>query len=259
MNQSCYGTHLSSLGTAEFFVSQTEHTRGQITPKHLHKFGCIHFVTSGLYREQIGRSLYEIKPGEILFKKPGILHSNEFKNTNAKTLRIQLFEFERYDVSLPAGPFKLHHPRISDMFLQLRTELVNVDEFTNLAVESLTWQILCELGRVDRRRATGRHQVSVGSVMEQLRDEFISPPSVSSLAVSLGIHRSQLARSFKAQTGLTISDFLRNVRIEKAIELLENTNLSMVEIALSCGFSDQSHFSRTFRRTTSKSPSEWRR
>jgi hypothetical protein len=48
-------------------------------------------------------------------------------------------------------------------------------------------------------------------------------------------------------------------RIEKAKQLLTDTTLSLAEIAMACGFADQSHFTRVFSRTTHASPGAWRR
>ena len=70
---------------------------------------------------------------------------------------------------------------------------------------------------------------------------------------------SQFGRAFKKATGLTPHRWLVQRRLEQAMDLLLGSNLPLAEIALDCGFSEQSHFTRTFTRLVGTSPGEWRR
>ena len=70
---------------------------------------------------------------------------------------------------------------------------------------------------------------------------------------------SHFARSFKQCTGKPPHRWLLENRVEKAKELLTDAGLPLAEIALECGFSDQSHFTRVFSRIAGTSPGTWRR
>ncbi len=70
---------------------------------------------------------------------------------------------------------------------------------------------------------------------------------------------SQFGRTFKKTTGLTPHRWLVKLRLERAQDLLLWSALPLAEIALDCGFSEQSHFTRTFTRLVGTSPGEWRR
>jgi AraC family transcriptional regulator len=70
---------------------------------------------------------------------------------------------------------------------------------------------------------------------------------------------SQFGRTFKKTTGLTPHRWLVKLRLERAQDLMLWTTLPLAEIALDCGFSEQSHFTRTFTRLVGTSPGEWRR
>jgi AraC family transcriptional regulator len=70
---------------------------------------------------------------------------------------------------------------------------------------------------------------------------------------------SHFARSFKQCTGKPPHRWLLENRVEKAKELLIDAELPLAEIALECGFSDQSHFTRVFSRTVGTSPGTWQR
>jgi AraC family transcriptional regulator len=70
---------------------------------------------------------------------------------------------------------------------------------------------------------------------------------------------SHFARSFKQCTGKPPHRWLLENRVEQAKKLLLDAELPLAEIALECGFSDQSHFTRVFSRTVGTSPGTWQR
>lgn len=82
--------------------------------------------------------------------------------------------------------------------------------------------------------------------------------SVEELAEHLNISRVQLYRKMKALLNINISDYINNIRLEKAKELLKNTTLTVSEIAYSCGFSTPNYFSTSFKNKYNLSPKEFR-
>ncbi|WP_244610558.1 AraC family transcriptional regulator [Microvirga pakistanensis] len=82
---------------------------------------------------------------------------------------------------------------------------------------------------------------------------------LAELARECGLSRSHFARAFRTATGLPPHKWLLARRIELAQELLRNPKLSLKEIAIRCGFTDQSHFTRVFSKNMHASPGDWRR
>lgn len=78
------------------------------------------------------------------------------------------------------------------------------------------------------------------------------------LAAHCGLGASQLSHAFKQTVGMAPHQWLLKRRVEKSKSLLMQMGLSISEIALTCGFADQSHFGRVFRRHTGFTPREWR-
>jgi len=91
--------------------------------------------------------------------------------------------------------------------------------------------------------------------MQVLDDEL----SLESLAQESGYSRVHFVRMFRAATGRSPHNYLLNLRIERARELLSNPALSLTDIALDCGFSSHSHLTRVFRQFLGVTPSECRR
>ena len=84
--------------------------------------------------------------------------------------------------------------------------------------------------------------------------------SLKSVSGELNVHPSYLSREFsKHFDNLSFGDYIRKLRIEKAIGLLESTRHSLSEIAYLTGFSDQSHFTRIFKKQTGQNPSVYRK
>jgi AraC family transcriptional regulator len=82
--------------------------------------------------------------------------------------------------------------------------------------------------------------------------------SVEELASHLGISPSYFARSFRSSVGLAPHAYVMRRRLLRAQELLANTDLPLIDIALATGFADQSHFSRRFHQMTGVPPRAFR-
>ena len=84
--------------------------------------------------------------------------------------------------------------------------------------------------------------------------------SLKEVSQSLDVHPTYLSREFSKYFGdLSFGDYIRKLRIEKAIHLLNHSKHSLSEIAYLTGFSDQSHFTRIFKKNTGKNPSDYRK
>jgi AraC family transcriptional regulator len=79
------------------------------------------------------------------------------------------------------------------------------------------------------------------------------------LAKLVSFSKSHFSRAFKQSLGLPPMTYVKMRRIERAKTLMTSTNQQLTEIALICGFADQSHLNRSFRRVLGVSPGRWRR
>jgi AraC-like DNA-binding protein len=83
--------------------------------------------------------------------------------------------------------------------------------------------------------------------------------SLDDLARQAGISRFHFARQFRLTTGESPMGYLRRVRIERSKSILQSRETTIAEIAATLGFSDQSHFTRTFGRLVGVSPGNFAR
>lgn len=81
--------------------------------------------------------------------------------------------------------------------------------------------------------------------------------SVAEIAQACALSRSHFSRMFKESTRMSPQQWLREQRVMKSRELLKTSTMLLVEIALACGFCDQSHFCRTFVKAEGMTPKAW--
>jgi AraC family transcriptional regulator len=96
-------------------------------------------------------------------------------------------------------------------------------------------------------------------VCDAMEAELDADHTIGRLADECGLFSSQFARAFKQATGPAPHQWLTHRRVERARELLARTSMELADIALACGFVDQSHLSRVFTRIEKLSPGRWRR
>ncbi|MBL9171299.1 MAG: helix-turn-helix transcriptional regulator [Verrucomicrobiales bacterium] len=89
----------------------------------------------------------------------------------------------------------------------------------------------------------------VGRVVELLRAGMAEPLSLERIAKAVGCSQFYLSRTFSRETGMTIPQYLRKLRMEKAAELLKSGKYNVTEAALEVGYNSLSHFSHTFHQT----------
>lgn len=96
-------------------------------------------------------------------------------------------------------------------------------------------------------------------VLRHLDEHLCRPIRMQELASLAGLSPGQFARRFKSSFGLAPREYLTRTRLDRAKTLMRQTQASLCEIALSSGFSDQSHMSRVFHALVGATPYRWRR
>jgi transcriptional regulator GlxA family with amidase domain len=104
------------------------------------------------------------------------------------------------------------------------------------------------------------HADSVAHNCEQwLKDNYLESNAVKQVVAHAGIPERTLKRRFKAATGTTLIEYLQNLRIEAAKQLLEVGQMAVDDISIEVSYEDPSFFRRLFKRLTGLTPSQYRR
>jgi AraC-like DNA-binding protein len=100
----------------------------------------------------------------------------------------------------------------------------------------------------------------VTELKDIIQDQIDASITLKQISKDLDINPAYLSREFsKYFNDLSFGDYIRKLRIEKAMEYLNESDYTLTKIAYLTGFSDQSHFARIFKKSTGKSPSEYKK
>lgn len=94
--------------------------------------------------------------------------------------------------------------------------------------------------------------------IERLRSNSDADVSLAALASDAGLSRFHFCRSFKESTGLSPHAWLRQYRLDQAMDMLRDPEMPVVSVAAALGYSSQTAFAAAFRRSTGETPTEWR-
>ncbi len=103
------------------------------------------------------------------------------------------------------------------------------------------------------------HDEQIIKIQEWLQTHYAARVSIQALARRFGINPRSLNRRFRQATGKPPLQYLQEIRINQARELLKHSNLGIAEIAYAVGYQDVSYFTGLFRRTAKVTPNEYRR
>ena len=100
--------------------------------------------------------------------------------------------------------------------------------------------------------------VFVNAVKQLILDNLASLPNLSEIARSVGTYREKLTLMFREQTGMTVFAFIREARIARGVELLQQTEIDVQDIALLIGFHNAGNFATAFRERMGVTPTAYR-
>ena len=200
--------------------------------------------------------------GDVLYHPPGFACSARFV-TECIMLTVEIAEVKMQEfvtvLADPAGPLLLPARHLGHITAGIRRELHGSRPGRAMVLASLITQLVVLAARSAAVTLGRRLPDCVERVRELLRVSYAAPPSPVEIARMMGVSREHLTRNFRAHVGMTISEFVRSVRIDRARDLLVDPILSLGVVALNSGFYDQSHMNRTFRMALGMTPSQYRR
>jgi len=242
-----------------FVMLECASGRGTLLLQHSHPKMNLTFVVSGQYREALGRRSELCEPGTVRLLPAGENHSIEFQR-DSRYLTVEIdpksFPCIPESAALYNRAGQIESPLVGDLAQRLYREFRLLDDLSPVVIEG----ILCELLAATERhhRTTKSEPEWLKTVQQLLQDRFVDNLRLAEIAATAGIHPVYLCREFKNRRGVTIGTYIRQLRTQRACELLRNSRMPLAEIALQCGFADQSHFSAIFKRNMGTTPSGWR-
>lgn len=240
----------------------------------LHSFGpavrphyLIHYVLSGEGYYYIGNQQYHIRPGQGFLIEPDVLTFYQAHGTNPWEYVWIGFSGEMaidvlYKIGLNAEvPVFTHENRqeikeLIDSMMACNTMSVS-DELKRNGLLYLLFSCLSE-NRSAIRLDDRNNNVYIQKAVEFIKNNYHTNIKVSDIADYVCLNRSYLYTLFTQNLSMTPQEYLNTFRLTKACELLGLTEYPVGSIAVSCGYSDPVVFSKSFRKSFGKTPSQYR-
>ena len=102
------------------------------------------------------------------------------------------------------------------------------------------------------------YSMHIRKVITAINQDLTEDLSLKTQAEALNVNPSYLSTLFKKETGMTLTDYVNNKRIEYALLLLNSTDMQIQTIALYCGIPDVNYFTKVFKKIVGKTPKEYR-
>ncbi len=273
-------------------VSLIDYGMTKILPEHLGDRWNIGFYSIGVKRNvgtlRYGQQQYDFDEGLMSFIAPGqLLHiePNSRKNVTPEgwlllihpdylwnsslAKNIKQYEFFQYAINEALFMSPSEEQTIEGIFQNIQQEIAsNIDSFSQNIIIAQIELLLQYAERFYQRqfitRKKGNHQLLVqleDYLLQFFSDEELiknGVPSVVEVSKHLNLSPNYLSSLLKSSTGLNTQQFIQEKLLEKAKERLSTSELSISEIAFSCGFEHSQSFSKFFKAKTQLSPTEFR-
>lgn len=228
---------------------------------HWHIDNEIIFCKKGNAKVSVNGEMRYVKQGQAVFCQSGTLH---YINGEKDSL-IDIFMFDNYLVENITSHYALADPLLKQdyglngYFDTIQAELVNRDGFYESKTNAIIIYLVSDIFRREQTKAFSKSEGKTLSGYKELLNyidqnyEFVT---FTDAADFMSLSETYFSKLFKNMCGMTFSQYLNVVRIEKAVELLSSDNsYSITEIASMCGYSSIRHFNRSFLEITGYSPS----
>lgn len=287
-----YGEHYFGEGNFPIAVREIhgdrsfQHQHDLTDVKHIHNFFELIVVKEGRGVQWIDGVDYPVVAGDVFLLQGEKQHY--FKERNGLAFFNLMYDPER--LNLPMDELKkipgyhalfvlepnyrerhkfesrLHLSRIAlahceALILSIQEEGKKKEPGYEASLLGLLLELIVYMSRQysDTNTTSGQALLRVGKVIAKLESDYLRSWKLAELAKFAYMSESNLLLVFKEATGRSPIDYLIRIRIQKAMEMLYETDLNITEISEKVGFSDSNYFSRSFKKFTGTTPREYRR
>lgn len=240
-------------------VVETEYQNKVYEGWHSHNNAHITLFLKGGTTEKRKNYSETLGAGSLLFYHSDELHLNqntlfpsrniniEIEDNLLKELRIDEAAIEKSVQNSALAKF---------LILKIFKETQRADTFSNDTIKMLFLQLSNPASHLER---FDKSPFWVKSINELLNDCWNENPNLKDLAQVLNLNPVTISKHFPKYFGCTLGEYMRRIKINRSLSMIQSTESNLTEIGLECGFADQSHFTRTFKDQTGFLPKQFQK
>ena len=142
---------------------------------------------------------------------------------------------------------------IGEFYIQIAEDMNSIEDIVNLEIK-----MLYDFAERINMLKSYKYSLTIVKCQNYIISHLSEKITVPQIAESVGLNPGYISQLFKKETGISISEYIQNERVNKAKTLLSETDNSLSEICGSLGFYDQSHFSKVFKNSVGVTPKKYR-
>ena len=244
-------------------------------PEH-HTYFETMWLLSGQAHLKINDCVYTLNVGDLCFLPPLFSHSDVYNrqtpayeslwfSCSPGVLSVNFFRYKPFGQSEALAYGEIHGwPEITSTLFALHREASTRDEYSSDAIHGLLLQLVVTLLRaLEQTQLNGTTSAAHGRVapyvLRFLQEHYDEEITLKGVAKVLQLSPNHMASVFKHETGQTVFEALKQIRVERASRLLLEEAMPVHAVARAVGFRNVEHFSRTFRRSKGIPPSRYGR
>jgi AraC family transcriptional regulator len=239
-------------------IGTTAYSKEVLTSQmHYHENSHISFVLSGGNTEKrIGKQIERL-PGDIEFYHAGEAHQtiqNKYPSKNI-VLEVDQAFLKKNEITEQTIRDAITQ-NIDGKFLLLKMyrELAAYDSHSATVIHMLFLDLIT---KTENRKYGKKRPAWVNIVNELMNDKWDEKLTLHDLAIASNVNTITISKHFRKYFFCTFGEYMRKLKIEKSLAYMKTNNLSLIQIAYSCKFADQSHFTRTFKALTGYLPKQY--
>lgn len=248
------------LGSNHFlFERNTDH----YFPLHMHRCYEMVLMLEGEMKMEIEKTPYRLTAGDLVLVKPYRIHSYETEAGKSGTCLLCVFSDDLIAaISAKMNKYRLRSPvihKVPSIYRELFLQMQNKNDVASVKgfLYTLCSLFYLELDQTAEDAFSGNMKL-LSNIFIFIEENVDKACTLHDLSEELRYNESYLSRIFFKHTGISFSDYVRNIKIDRACYLLRNTDENIFSIAKKCGYTTHSSFNRSFKQIKGVSPHEYR-
>ncbi len=258
------------FNTRVLYAGKLQRTKQWAENYHKHDFLEVIFVTSGAGHIKIGDDLYDVKKGDVVVYPPNALH-REYTN-GSEPMELTFFATSGLKINQlpenclfseghnPVVPTEEDIGRFDYLFSALLKEMQNSSApYSEMMADFYVKILLTEILRKTEINETALvKNTAFSEIYNYIRDNYTTINKIEDICEKLYVNKYYVSHIFKKYTGFSPMQYVTRCRMTLAKNLLEETDLSINEIAEKCGYEDSINFFRNFKKSENTTPLAYR-